>query len=170
MEAGGIAAMEMISRDLKALGLYLARSLSYAGVEYEMLVHDLTPPQIAIYDSYADAYQIIHTNLEAALQASGISSETGTLNAQAKSAARSAFESNKQRFFNHLITAMKCPSLIRAIEADLAAGHSAVIQVVSTSEAVMERRLEEIPASDWDDLQVDFTPREYVLSGAPDNT
>ncbi|WP_370160437.1 strawberry notch-like NTP hydrolase domain-containing protein, partial [Limimaricola soesokkakensis] len=163
MEAGGIAAMEMISRDLKALGLYLARSLSYAGVEYEMLVHELTPAQVAIYDSYADAYQIIHTNLEAALQASGISSETGTLNAQAKSAARSAFESNKQRFFNHLITAMKCPSLIRAIEADLAAGHSAVIQVVSTSEAVMERRLEEIPPSEWDDLQVDFTPREAVM-------
>ena len=67
MEAGGIAAMEMISRDLKALGLYLARSLSYAGVEYEMLVHDLTPAQVAIYDNYADAYQIIHTNLEAAL-------------------------------------------------------------------------------------------------------
>ena len=79
MEAGGIAAMEMISRDLKALGLYLARSLSYAGVEYEMLVHDLTPAQVAIYDSYADAYQIIHTNLEAALQVSGISAETGTL-------------------------------------------------------------------------------------------
>ena len=163
MEAGGIAAMEMISRDLKALGLYLARSLSYAGVEYEMLVHELTPAQVAIYDSYADAYQIIHTNLEAALQASGISSETGTLNAQAKSAARSAFESNKQRFFNHLITAMKCPSLIRSIEADLAAGHSAVIQVVSTSEAVMERRLEEIPPAEWDDLQVDFTPRENIM-------
>ena len=163
MEAGGIAAMEMISRDLKALGLYLARSLSYAGVEYEMLVHELTSAQIAIYDSYADAYQIIHNNLEAALQASGISSETGTLNAQAKSAARSAFESNKQRFFNHLITAMKCPSLIRAIEADLAAGHAAVIQVVSTSEAVMERHLEEIPPSEWDDLQVDFTPRENIM-------
>ena len=163
MEAGGIAAMEIISRDLKALGLYLARSLSYAGVEYEMLVHELTPAQVAIYDSYADAYQIIHNNLEAALQASGISSETGTLNAQAKSAARSAFESNKQRFFNHLITAMKCPSLIRAIEADLATGHSAVIQVVSTSEAVMERRLEDIPPSDWDDLQVDFTPRENIM-------
>jgi predicted RNA methylase len=163
MEAGGIAAIEMISRDLKALGLYLARSLSYAGVEYEMLVHELTPAQVAIYDSYADAYQIIHNNLEAALQASGISSDTGTLNAQAKSAARSAFESNKQRFFNHLITAMKCPSLIRSIEADLAEGNSAVIQVVSTSEAVMERRLEDIPPSDWDDLQVDFTPRENIM-------
>ena len=53
--------------------------------------------------------------------------------------------------------------LLRAIEADLAAGHSAVIQVVSTSEAVMERRLEEIPPSEWDDLQVDFTPRENIM-------
>lgn len=163
MEAGGIAAMEMISRDLKALGLYLARSLSYAGVEYDMLVHDLTPAQAAIYDSYADAFQIIHNNLEAALEASGISSEGGTLNPQAKSAARSAFESNKQRFFNHLITAMKCPSLIKAIEADLAAGHAAVVQVVSTSEALMERRLDGIPPSEWHDLQVDITPREYVM-------
>ncbi len=51
MEEGGIAAMEVISRDLKALGLYIARSVSYEGVEYEMLVHDLTPAQRAIYDS-----------------------------------------------------------------------------------------------------------------------
>ena len=164
MEAGGIAAMEIISRDLKALGLYLARSLSYAGVEYEMLVHALTPAQIEIYDSYADAFQIIHNNLEQALEASGIcSDEGGTLNAQAKSAARSAFESNKQRFFNHLITAMKCPSVLSAIDADLEAGHAVVVQVVSTSEALMERRLAEIPASEWGDLHVDITPREYVM-------
>lgn len=163
MEAGGIAAMEIISRDLKALGLYLARSLSYEGVEYEMLVHDLTPAQRDIYDSYAEAFQVIHTNLEAALEASGITAEGGTLNVQAKSAARSAFESNKQRFFNHLITAMKCPTVIKSIEADLEAGSSAVVQIVSTSEALMERRLAQIPASDWHDLHVDITPREYVL-------
>lgn len=95
MEAGGIAAMEIISRDLKALGLYLARSLSYEGVEYEMLVHDLAPAQRDIYDSYAEAFQVIHTNLEAALEVVGITAAEGTLNVQAKSAARSAFESNK---------------------------------------------------------------------------
>jgi predicted RNA methylase len=170
MEAGGIAAMEIISRDLKALGLYLARSLSYEGVEYEMLVHDLTPAQRDIYDSYAEAFQVIHTNLEAALEASGITAEGGTLNVQAKSAARSAFESNKQRFFNHLITAMKCPSVIKSIEHDLETGASAVVQIVSTSEALMERRLAQIPASEWHDLHVDITPREYVLCGAPHNT
>lgn len=163
MEAGGIAAMEIISRDLKALGLYLARSLSYEGVEYEMLVHELTPAQRDIYDSYAEAFQVIHTNLEAALEAVGITAEEGTLNVQAESAARSAFESNKQRFFNHLITAMKCPTVIKSIEANLVAGHSAVVQIVSTSEALMERRLAQIPVSEWHDLHVDITPREYVL-------
>ena len=163
MEAGGIAAMEVISRDLKALGLYTARSVSYEGVEYEMLVHELSAAQIGIYDSYADAFQIIHSNLDKAMEAAGITSAEGTMNAQAKSAARSAFESNKQRFFQHLICAMKCPSLIRAIEGDIEAGHSSVIQVVSTSEALMERRLAEIPASEWGDLTVDVTPREYVL-------
>ena len=89
-------------------------TFSYAGVEYDMLVHELTPAQVAIYDSYAEAYQIIHNNLEKALEASGITGDEGTLNPQAKSAARSDFESNKQRFFNHLITAMKCPSMIKS--------------------------------------------------------
>ena len=38
MEAGGVAALEVVARDLKALGLYQARALSYDGVEVEM--HD----------------------------------------------------------------------------------------------------------------------------------
>src|SRR3546814_6381612 len=97
------------------------------------------------------------------MQAANITGSTGTLNAQAKSAARSAFESAKQRFFSHLITSMKTPSLIRSIERDLEDGHAAVIQIVSTGEALMERRLAEIPTEDWGDVQVDITPREYVL-------
>ena len=55
IRAGGIAAMELVSRDLKALGLYQARALSFAGVEYDILKHDLTAEQIAVYDTYADA-------------------------------------------------------------------------------------------------------------------
>jgi hypothetical protein len=163
IEAGGVAAMEVLARDLRALGLYAARSLSYEGVEYDMLEHHLSDEQIRIYDSYAGAFSIIHNNLDAALKATNVTGETGTLNAQAKSAARSAFESAKQRFFNHLITAMKTPSLIATIDRDLAAGHAAVIQIVSTGEALMERRLAEIPTEEWGDVQVDITPREYVL-------
>jgi predicted RNA methylase len=163
IEEGSVAAMEVLARDLKALGLYAARSLSYDGVEYELIEHELTPEQTRIYDAYAGAFSIIHNNLDAAMRAANITGETGTLNAQAKSAARSAFESAKQRFFGHLLTSMKTPSLVRSIERDLTQGHAAVIQIVSTGEALMERRLAEIPTAEWGDVQVDITPREYVL-------
>jgi hypothetical protein len=163
IEQGGVAAMEVLARDLKALGLYAARSLSYDGVEYELIEHELTPEQIRIYDAYAGAFSIIHNNLDAAMRAANITGETGTLNPQAKSAARSAFESAKQRFFGHLLTSMKTPSLVRSIERDLSEGHAAVIQIVSTGEALMERRLAEIPTEEWGDVRVDITPREYVL-------
>lgn len=163
IEAGGVAAMEVLARDLRALGLYTARSLSYDGVEYELLEHELTDEQRRIYDAYAGAFAVIHNHLDAAMAAANITGSSGTLNKQAKSAARSAFESAKQRFFGHLLTSMKTPTLIRSIEHDLEAGHSAVIQIVSTGEALMERRLAEIPTEEWSDVRVDITPREYVL-------
>ena len=163
VENGGVAAMEVLARDLRALGLYTARSLSYDGVEYELVEHQLTPEQTRIYDAYAGAFAIIHNHLDAAMQAANITGDSGTLNRQAKSAARSAFESAKQRFFGHLLTSMKTPTLIRSIEQDLADGHSAVIQIVSTGEALMERRLAEIPTEEWNDVRADITPREYVL-------
>ena len=83
MEAGGIAAMEVIARDLKAMGRYIARSLSFAGVEYDPLVHRLTLDQIRIYDAYADAWAIIHRGLDQALKASGVIDQVvgDTLNA-----------------------------------------------------------------------------------------
>ena len=153
MEKGGVAAMEVLARDLKALGLYAARSLSFEGIEYEIVEHKLTAEQIRIYDAYADAFQIIHKNLNEALKAANITgADGGTYNRNAKAAARSAFESNKQRFFNHLLTAMKCPTLIAAIARDLDQGHAIVLQVVSTNEALLDRRLAEIPTSEWADL------------------
>ena len=167
IEDGGVAAMEVLARDLRSLGLYTARSLSYDGVEYQLLEHQLTPEQTRIYDAYAGAFAVIHNNLDAAMQAANITGgpdgSGGTLNRQAKSAARSAFESAKQRFFGHLLTSMKTPTLIRSIEQDLADGHAPVIQIVSTGEALMERRLAEIPTEEWNDIRVDITPREYVL-------
>ncbi|WP_027170242.1 strawberry notch family protein [Mesorhizobium sp. WSM3224] len=162
IEDGGVAAMEVLARDLKSLGLYTARSLSYDGVEYELLEHALTEEQIRIYNAYADGFQIIHNNLTAALEAANITGDAGTLNRNAKAAARSAFESTKQRFFSHLITSMMTPTLISAIRQDLADGHAAVVQIVSTGEALMERRLAEMPTEEWSDLHVDVTPREYV--------
>ncbi len=164
MEAGGVAAMEIVARDLKALGLYQARALAYDGIEVDILEHPLSPEQRRIYDAYAGAFKVIHANIEEALKATGIVQGEDTLNRNAKAAALSAFEGTKQRFFGHLLTGMKCPSTIRAIEADLAAGRSSVVQLVSTGEALMERRIADVPASEWDDLNIDLTPRDAILS------
>ena len=102
--------------------------------------------------------------MERALELTGVVDglENATLNSGAKASARSRFESTKQRFFGHLLTSMKTPTLVHSIERDLADGHAAVIQIVSTGEALMERRLAEIPTEEWNDVRVDITPREYV--------
>lgn len=169
IEDGGVAAMEVLARDLKAMGLYASRSLSFESVEYEILEQELTEEQIRIYDSYAEAFQVIHNHLDAAMEAAGITGATSaagksvTLNKNAKAAARSAFESSKQRFFNHLLTSMKTPALLKATAADLEDGHAAIVQLVSTGAALTERRLAQIPTEEWGDLQVDVTPREYVI-------
>ncbi|PPE76185.1 SAM-dependent methyltransferase, partial [Kaistia algarum] len=163
MEAGGVAAMEVVARDLKTLGLYTARALSFDGVEYDVLEHALTPAQIEVYDAYAGAFRTIHHNLEAALTATGVNDASGETNASAaRASAKSRFESTKQRFFNHLLMGMKAPTIIRAIEDDLAAGNACVIQVVSTGESLLKRRLETMDPED-ELVEGALTPRDYVL-------
>jgi hypothetical protein len=50
--------MEVLARDLRRWA-YTARSLSYDGVEYELVEHALTAEQRRIYDAYADAFAIL---------------------------------------------------------------------------------------------------------------
>jgi len=164
MEAGGVAAMEVVARDLKTLGFYTARALSFDGVEYDVLEHALTPAQIEIYDAYAKAFRTIHQNLEAALTATGVNDASGEINASAaRASAKSRFESTKQRFFNHLLMGMKAPTIIRAIQEDMAAGYACVVQVVSTGESLLKRRLEAMAPED-ELVEGSLTPRDYVLS------
>jgi hypothetical protein len=162
---GGIAAMELVARDLKSMGLYIARALSFAGVEYEVLEHRLTAPQIAVYDAYATAWAVIHGNLHEALEATRIVDEESgdTLNSGAKSAALSIFEGTKQRFFAQLLLSMKLPSLLPAIETTLQAGNAVVIQLVSTAEAMLNRRLADLTPEEREHLEIDLSPREYVI-------
>lgn len=162
---GGIAAMELVARDLKASGLYLARALSFAGIEYDILRHDLTPEQIAIYDTYCEAWTIIHQNLEAALELTGIVDglENKTLNSGAKAAARSRFEGTKQRFFGQVLLSLKLPSIYPAIDEHLGEGDSVVVQLVSTAESILNRRLDELEPAEREALDIAYDCKEYVV-------
>ncbi|WP_443027608.1 strawberry notch-like NTP hydrolase domain-containing protein [Sphingomonas sp. LR55] len=166
LRRGGIAALELIARDLKMQGLYVSRALSFAGVEYDILEHKLTVDQIEVYDAYADAWAIIHSNLRAALDATRVtdSFSNDTYNSGAKAAALSIFESTKQRFFCQLLIGMKLPSLVPAIRADLARGESVVIQLVSTSEAMLNRALAALSVEERANLDIELSPREFLMS------
>ncbi|MBS0551385.1 MAG: strawberry notch family protein [Proteobacteria bacterium] len=166
VSAGGIAAMELISRDMKGLGMYIARSLSFDGVTYERLEHTLTELQEDIYNELAGAWQVVLNNVNQALEIT----QAGN-NGSAKSAAMAQFWGAHQRFFNQIVTAMQTPAVIDHMRDQLEAGHAAVIQLVNTNEAAQERIIADATANDMALEELDFTPRQmlmdYVRNGFP---
>ena len=158
VSAGGIAAMELVAKDLKSMGLYLARSVSYDGVDYRTLVHDLERHQAQTYDRCAQAWQVVLRNIQDALEVTK-ADKCG----RARAAAYSQFWGAHQRFFLHVLVAMSAPSLIRDMEARLAAGESVVVQLVSTMEAATERAYAKAVANGEDLRDLDVTPRDQLL-------
>lgn len=163
---GGIASMELISRDMKALGMSISRNLSYDGVTYERLEHKLSEFQEDVYNELAGAWQVVLNNVDQALAIT----QAGK-NGNAKSAAMAQFWGAHQRFFNQVITAMQTPCVIDDIRKQIDAGNCAVIQLVNTNEAAQERIIAEAAANDAALEDLDFTPRQmlvdYVKNGFP---
>ena len=164
--AGGVAAMELVARDMKALGMYIARSLSFDGVTYGRLDHDLTPLQTDIYNELATAWQGVLGRVNEAL------AETSQdKNSDAKGGAISKFWGSHQRFFNQVITALQMPTVLEDMRRQLADGHSIVVQLVNTNEAEQERQAARAAADDAALEEMDFTPRqtliEYVRQSFP---
>jgi P-loop containing NTP hydrolase pore-1/C-terminal domain on Strawberry notch homologue len=173
MGIAGVTILECLTQDLKRLGLFISRTLSFDGVVFETMTHNLTPDQRRIWDTYAQAFEVIHQNIDKAIKAINLSNSTGLVtNARAKATIMSRFEGFKLQFFNGILCAVKAPTLISAIEADLAAGKSCIIQLVSTNEAILDRKLAQIPTEAWGDLRsIDFTAREtiadYLMNAFP---
>lgn len=156
--SGGLAAMELVARDMKAMGVYLSRNISYDDVQYERLEHKLNKDQKEIYNTVADAWQIVLQNVNKALEATN-----QTKDGKARGSAMSAFWSGEQRFFNQILTSMQIPSVITDIEKQLADGKSVVIQLVSTNEAAQEADIARVKNEGLGLEDVDITPRQILM-------
>lgn len=166
IESKGLAGMELVSRDLKARGLFIARDLAMRdpenrpnmSVEYEPLVHELTAPQRQMYDTLAEAWQIVLDNMGTAASLTGAPPNQ----------AGSVFWSRALLFFQSVINGMKIPGVIPQIEKDLAEGRSVVIQLVNTGEASQEAALSK--ASEDTPLdEIDMSPREQLMTYVEDS-
>jgi Type III restriction enzyme, res subunit./Methyltransferase small domain. len=159
IKAGGLAAMELIARDMKAMGVYLSRNISYEDVVYDKIVHELTPEQRTIYDELARSWQIVLQNLNKALETTNQNKD-----GMAKGKAYGAFWSAEQRFFNQILTAMQVPSMITDMKKQLDDDNSIVIQLVSTNESAQEREFARLQEQDLDLEDFDLTPKQMLMS------
>ena len=155
---GGLAAMELVARDMKAMGEYMARSISYDDVKYDTLQHDLTPMQTEIYNTMSQAWQKVLQNVNAALDITGQQN-----NGTARGRAMSIIFGTQQRFYNQILTSMSMPSVIEDMKKELAAGRSCVLQLVNTNAAATDRALAKNAdeGGDLDDL--DLTPSDMLI-------
>ncbi|MBQ1233659.1 MAG: strawberry notch family protein [Clostridia bacterium] len=156
--SSGLAAMELVIRDMKAMGVYVARSISYNGVNYDTVEHALDPMQTEIYNTMSRAWQKTMTNVQSALETTG-----GKYNSTERQKALGNFYSGMQRFYNQVLTSMSMPSVIADMRRELDAGHSCVLQIVNTNEAQQNKQLAEAKASGESLDNLDLTPREALI-------
>lgn len=175
VQNAGLAGMELVARDLKARGLYIARNLSYNGVVYRTLEHKLLPDQVQAYDIAAGAWQKVLQNVNHVIDALTDGHNSG----KARASALSKFYGQQQAFFNSLITSMTLPSAFEDMQRALDAGNSVVIQLTETGEARQGRAIEEASqrakdtGEDLDIASIDLSPKDILIgflkSGFPVN-
>jgi hypothetical protein len=167
MERGGVAAMEMLCRDLKTVGTYLSRTVSYgptrlpdgttvpdSAVEYEPVLHRITESERRQYNEVADLWSELLVSFESAEQ-NACQRRNGGRYAQ--------FYSAQQRFFLQLMMAYTLPDVIPQIESDLARGRSVVVSLFNTGEAQADRKVRDARARGMELSEFDATPREMVV-------
>src|SRR5436189_5190378 len=159
IESGGVGAMEMVSRDMKALGMYLSGSISFGecpnsgkAVEYRERIHALTPQQREMYNRAADAWQSVLRNIDAALEVTNGGN-------RARAVALNKFWGDHQRFFRQGIRAFKVPSVIAETEEAIRADKSAVISLIGTGEARTRQQVAETNGAGGMLEDLDFSPR-----------
>lgn len=148
----GLAGMEIICRDMVAMGVYCARSLSNAGIVYDVMEHALTPRQLSQYDAVNRAWRTIVTESEAIVK-----DHDGRM----RGAVRSALYSAMQRCYNAMLVSFKLPTVLEHARKMIDDGYVVIFQLTLTNEAVQERALGSRNLEDDLD-ELDLSPIETI--------
>lgn len=172
IDKGGIGAMEMVSRDMKAAGMLFSRSLSYRGVDYRQVHHDLTPAQMEIYNLSSRAWSSVVVSFDEALRQTNA-------NGKARAMAYARLWSGQQMFYRQLLTALKVPAVIRETEQVLNSGSEytdpktgekskvdaqVIIGVIGTGEARTKDQVSKAMQFGLDLDSLDFSPKQILLN------
>ncbi|PHU04117.1 Protein strawberry notch [Capsicum chinense] len=159
MEKGGVGALELVAMDMKARGMYVCRTLSYKGAEFEVVEVPLDAKMQDMYKKAAEFWAELRVELLSA----------GAFLTDDKPSSNQLWRlywANHQRFFRHMCISAKVPAVVRIAKEALTEGKCVVVGLQSTGEA----RTEEAVSKYGLELD-DFVsgPRELLLKFVEEN-
>ncbi|KAG0494617.1 hypothetical protein HPP92_005611 [Vanilla planifolia] len=131
LDKGGVGALELVAMDMKARGMYVCRTLSYKGVEFEVIEAPLEEEMMDMYKKAAEFWAELRVEL---LSASAFLPEEKPNSSQVWR----LYWASHQRFFRHMCMAAKVPAAVRLAKQALAENKCVVIGLQSTGEARTE--------------------------------
>lgn len=153
LDKGGVGALELVAMDMKARGMYVCRTLSYKGSEFEVIEAPLEATMMEMYKKAAEFWAELRVEL---LSASAFLSEMKPNSSQLWR----LYWSSHQRFFRHMCMSAKVPSTVKLANQALMEDKCVVIGLQSTGEARTEEAVTKY-GSELDDFV--SGPRELLL-------
>ncbi|GAB4836724.1 udp-glycosyltransferase [Ancistrocladus abbreviatus] len=159
LEKGGVGALELVAMDMKARGMFVCRTLSYKGVEFEVVEALLDAKMTEMYQKAAEFWAELRVEL---LSASAFLPEERPNPSQLWR----LYWASHQRFFRHMCMSAKVGTVVELAKQALRENKSVVIGLQSTGEA----RTEEAVTKYGLELD-DFIsgPRELLLKFVEEN-
>lgn len=123
------AALEQICIDLKAAGRYCSRTLSFDGVEYEEVIHKLTPHQRQIFDTTIKNWKILFDMTQNSINKAGGNGYR----------TKGRLTQMRRALVEQTLSGFNVETLIADIHSEIAQGNAPVVQIAYTGEAKLKR-------------------------------
>lgn len=136
VEKRGVGAMELVAIDMKLRGVYIARQLSFSGVQFRIEEISLSKKYIRLYDECVDLWVDAKNKIDKAL-------ELMEDDSRIKKAVWGQFWAAHQRFFKYICIAAKVKHAVNLSRDALKSDKCVVIGLQSTGEAKTLELLEE---------------------------
>ncbi|GMS88138.1 hypothetical protein PENTCL1PPCAC_10313, partial [Pristionchus entomophagus] len=129
VERRGVGAMEIVAMDMKQRGLYLARQLSFRGVNFNIQEVQLSDAFVGIYDESVKLWVEVRRQFQTALAQMDEEDRLTCKHIWGQ------FWASHQRFFKYLCIAAKVDACVKITRDSIAAGKCVVIGLQSTGES-----------------------------------
>jgi hypothetical protein len=132
----GMGSLELLALEMKQMGSFVARTLSWDGAEFETLEIPLNVTQVSMYDAAVQWWFLVQREIKTALHFLGDMAPPKTL--------WRAYWSAHQRFFREMAICAKVSKVAQESLHHLEQGRAIVIGLQSTGEASTQTALEEL--------------------------